>query len=149
MSRNYIQGRYSPKNPQKYVGDPTSIFARSSWERKVMVFFDMNPDVLKWSSEEIIVPYHDPSTGKVRRYFPDFAIVVKTKSGSIERVLVEVKPFNQTQPPKKPSKMTKRYITEVSTYATNQSKWNYATEWCKQNGFDKFMVLTEKDIFGK
>jgi len=149
MAKNYIQGKYSPKNPQKYVGDSTNIFARSSWERKAMIFFDMNPSILKWSSEEIIVPYFDPSTGRNRRYFPDFAIVVKTKTGEIERILVEVKPFAQTKPPERKTKVTKRYITEVSEYMKNQAKWQYATEWCKQNGFTKFMVLTEKDIFGK
>jgi hypothetical protein len=149
MARNFIQSKFSPKNVSKYVGDPSNIFARSSWERKVMVFFDTNPDILKWSSEEIVIPYMDGASGKVRRYFPDFAIVVKTKTGSVERILVEVKPFAQTQPPKKPSKMTKRYITETTTYITNQSKWKAANEWIKTHNFDKFMILTENEIFGK
>ena len=50
-------------------------------------------------------------------------------------MLIEVKPFNQTQEPKKRSKLTKQYITEVSTWAINQEKWKVASEYCLDRGW--------------
>lgn len=149
MARNYLQGKYIPRNPSKYAGDPTQIFCRSSWERKVMVWLDTSPSVLKWNSEEIVIPYHDPATGRNRRYFPDFAAILQTTEGKQEKVLIEVKPKAQTMPPKPATRVTKRYITEVATYSTNQAKWHAATAWCKTHGWDRFQVITEKEIFGK
>ena len=145
MTRNYLQGKFIPRNSAKYAGDPTKIFLRSSWERKLCVWLDTHPSVLAWSSEEIVVPYYDPATGRTRRYFPDFAAKIQTE-GKIERVLIEVKPLAQTRPPVQKSRVTKRFITEVSTYATNQAKWEAATKWVKQNGWDRFMVITEREL---
>jgi hypothetical protein len=48
----YIQGYYTPKNPAKYVGDKSTIYYRSSWEKKFMVWADSNPNVIHWNSEE-------------------------------------------------------------------------------------------------
>jgi len=39
-------------------------------------------------------------------------------------------------------------LNEVVTYEVNQSKWAYASEWCKQRNV-KFKVLTEKQLFPK
>ena len=75
-------GYFKPTNPQKYRGNPTNIVYRSLWERKFMVFCDNNPSILQWGSEEIIIPYRAPD-GKVRRYFPDFYIKVREKSGKV------------------------------------------------------------------
>ena len=33
-------GKFTPKNPSKYRGDPTNIIYRSSWERRVMNYLD-------------------------------------------------------------------------------------------------------------
>ena len=52
------KGKFRPKNPQKYRGDPTKIIYRSLWERNCMRYFDENPNVLKWSSEEVIGEKH-------------------------------------------------------------------------------------------
>ena len=49
-------GRFFPSNVNKYLGDPTTIYYRSLWERKVMVKFDTSDDVIEWSSEEIVIP---------------------------------------------------------------------------------------------
>jgi len=91
-------GFYKPKNPTKYRGNPTNIVYRSLWERKFMVFCDSNPSIIEWGSEEIIIPYRAPD-GKVRRYFPDFYIKVKEKSGKLTKYIIEIKPKKQTQPP--------------------------------------------------
>ena len=67
------KGKYIPKNPQKYKGDPSQVVYRSLWERKFMVYCDKNDKVVEWGSEEIIVPYRSPWDGKMHRYFPDMS----------------------------------------------------------------------------
>jgi hypothetical protein len=104
------KGTFRPRNPQKYKGDHTNIIYRSSWELKLMMWLDTHPDVLEWSSEEIIIPYRSPIDGKVHRYFPDFYVRKKNKDGKIETILVEVKPYAQTQEPKKQKKVSKKLL---------------------------------------
>ena len=142
------KGRFIPKNPEKYKGDSTNIIFRSLWERKVMVYLDENPYVLEWSSEEIIVPYISPVDNRRHRYFPDFLIKVKRSDGSTRTMLIEVKPKHQTTEPKVQKRKTKKYITEVTTWAVNQAKWKYASEYCLDKGWE-FKILTEDEIFGK
>lgn len=139
------KGYYRPKFPEKYKGDPTNIIYRSSWERRCMVYFDQNPNVLEWQSEEFFIPYRSPIDGKIHRYFPDFKIKVKTKQGLTETVLIEVKPFYQTQPPATQTRKTKKYITEVRNFGINTSKWQAAKDFCKDRGW-KFTILTEHEL---
>ena len=65
-------GKFSPKNTNKYLGDPTNIWYRSLWERRVMTHLDINSNVIEWSNEEIIIPYLSPIDNRWHRYFPDF-----------------------------------------------------------------------------
>ena len=58
--------------------------------------------------------------------------------------LVEIKPKNQTRPPKTRRK-TKKYITEVTTYVTNTCKWKAANEYAKDRGW-KFEIWTEDTL---
>ena len=139
------KGKFQPKNTQKYVGNPTNIVYRSLWERKFMIYCDTNENVLEWGSEELTIPYRSPVDGKIHRYFPDFYIKVKEPDGSIKKYLIEIKPHKQTMPPKKPQRQTKGYIYEVYEYAKNQSKWEAATEYCKDRGWT-FKVLTENEL---
>jgi len=136
--------RWSPKHPEKYAGDPTQIWVRSGWEQKAMLFFDNNPDILEWSSEEIVIPYLSPVDNRIHRYFPDFVVVSKSSTG-INNYLVEVKPKAQTLPPKKRKKSTPRMITEIMTYEVNQAKWAAAQHWCKIKNMT-FLILTEDHI---
>jgi hypothetical protein len=145
MARNYHQGRYTPRNPEKYVGDPNDIFLRSSWERKLAVFLDTNPSILKWSSETFVIPYVCAVRNNIHRYYVDFAVMYKNKAGEVKKALVEVKPKSQSVPPEQKKKRTAKYLKEVETYAINQSKWKAATEWCKKNGMD-FIVMNESDL---
>jgi len=138
-------GKFTPKNPQKYKGDPTNIIYRSSWELKLMMWFDTHPDVLEWSSEEIVIPYRSPIDGKVHRYFPDFYVRKRNKDGMVETIIVEVKPFAQTQEPKKQSKVSKRYINEVKTWGINSYKWKAARDYCEDRKW-KFQIITEKEL---
>jgi hypothetical protein len=142
------RGRYNPKNKSKYMGDPTKIIYRSLWERKCMLIFDENPNVTKWASEEIAIPYLSPVDRKRHKYYPDFIIEMKNKQGEVETVMIEVKPKKQTQPPKKPKRQTKKFLNEAKTYLTNQAKWEAASAFCDIKGWT-FKILTEKEIFGK
>lgn len=139
------QGYFKPKNPHKYKGDPTTIIYRSSWEFKMMKFLDERKDIIKWSSEEIIIPYRSPIDGKWHRYFPDFLVTKINKDGIQETALIEVKPKSQTMPPKRQSKATKKYLTEVKTWGINEAKWKAAIEYCKDRGWE-FHIFTEKEL---
>lgn len=144
----FKQGFFKPKNPAKYKGDATQIVYRSGWELRLMSYFDMHEDVIWWSSEEKIIPYRSPVDNKIHRYFPDFLINIKNKEGKTETVMIEVKPKSQTKEPKRPSKVTKKYINEIFTYGVNQNKWKAAEEFCADRGW-RFMIMTEEEIFGK
>lgn len=141
-------GRFSPKNVNKYLGDPTNIWYRSLWERRVMTHLDDNPSVVGWSNEEIIIPYLSPVDNKWHRYFPDFLVKVKNKEGKIESIILEVKPASQAAPPERRNKVTKSYIREVVTWGVNEAKWNAAVEYCKDRNWT-FKVITENEIFKK
>ena len=69
---------YKPLFPEKYTGDPTSIIMRSSWETMFANWCDKNPAIVKWSSEETIIPYRCPTDNKIHRYFVDFKIKLKS-----------------------------------------------------------------------
>jgi hypothetical protein len=137
-------GTFSPKNPSKYNGDPANIIYRSNWELRVMKYFDNNPNVIWWASEELSIPYKSPVDNRVHRYFPDFVAKIKTRDGKEKTYMLEVKPEAQTKMPKQ-RKRTKRMIQEVATYAINQEKWRAADLFCKEHGWE-FMLLTEKEL---
>ena len=60
-------GKYKPRNPKKYKGNPTKIIYRSNWEKKFMHFCDSTDSILEWGSEEVIIPYRCPTEGRVHR----------------------------------------------------------------------------------
>lgn len=138
-------GKFTPKNPQKYVGDHTNIIYRSSWECKVMSWLDRNTDIISWASEELIIPYVSPVDSRTHRYFPDFIVKVKTKDGKTKTMIIEVKPKKQTKEPEKKKRITKQYIQEVVTWGVNQAKWKAATEYCLDRGWE-FKLITEDHL---
>lgn len=138
------KGRFKPQYPAKYNGNAENIIYRSLWERKVMNYLDTHPDVIWWASEELHVPYMNPVDKRVHRYFPDFVAKMKTKTGTIKTIMIEVKPEKQTKPPTQTRK-TKKYIAEAAVYAINQSKFAAAKEFCKDHGWE-FQVITEKEL---
>lgn len=133
--------KYIPIFPEKYVGDPSNIIMRSSWETRFAAWCDKNPSVLKWSSEETIIPYKCPTDNRIHRYFVDFKITVSTG----KTYLVEVKPKTQTQPPIYPGKRTQRYLQESLAFMKNQAKWEAASEFAKDRGWE-FKIITEHEL---
>jgi len=110
-----------------------------------MDWLDKNPNIISWASEELIIPYKSPVDGRWHRYFPDFLVKMRTKDGKLKTLLLEVKPKKQSQPPEPQKRITKRYITEVTTYGVNSAKWRAAQEYCLDRGWE-FQVITEDHL---
>jgi len=145
----YQQGKYRPKNPDKYHGDCSNVIFRSSYERKIFEYCDLNESVIYWESEEKVIPYLDPITGRMKRYFPDVFIKYKDKEGNIRKVLIEIKPKRDLiEPEKNPKRRTKSWVYRVQTWARNQAKWAAAKNWCEDRGYE-FKIFTELELFGK
>ncbi len=148
MAYDYKQGFFKPKFPKKYIGDPTNIVYRSGWEKRVMQSLDDNLNVIRWASEEVVIPYISPIDNRPHRYFVDFYVEAKLADGSIKKMLLEVKPAAQTKPPKAPKRRTKRYLSEVMTWGVNEAKWKAAKEFCLDKGWE-FRIITEAELFKK
>jgi hypothetical protein len=138
------KGWFKPKNSNKYKGDANNIVYRSSWELRVMKYLDDHPSVLWWVSEELPIPYRSPIDQKIHRYFPDFIVRLKQADNKEITVVLEVKPYKQTQKPTQ-KRQTKRFIQEAMTYVVNQEKWRAADLFCKEHGW-QFKIITEKEL---
>ena len=144
----HLQGKFRPKNPQKYIGDPSNIVYRSSWEQTVMNYLDLREEVQSWQSEEKFIVYYDPVAKKNRRYFPDFLVKFKNSKGQIVVEMIEVKPKSEViGPPENPKRKTKSWVTRVQTYITNRAKWDAAEKYCRARGWN-WRIMTEDDIYG-
>lgn len=139
------QGRYKPRNPQKYLGDIRNICYRSSYELKAMLQIDRDPEVIGWSSEEIVVPYRSPLDNLIHFYFPDLYI----EKANGEKFLVEIKPEYQQTPPimeeTKRHKLKKSSIRASINWAKNLAKWESAKKFCEEKGW-QFVVYGETEL---
>ena len=144
MGTSY-KGKFTPKNPSKYAGDPSKIIYRSLWERKFMVFCDENANVLTWASEEIAIPYYSPVDNEYHRYYPDFLIKTKDKNNNIKIYLIEIKPEKQCKEPEKKKKSNKTYLVEMRQWIINNKKWEAAKKFAKTHNWE-FKILTEKSL---
>lgn len=142
----FKQGLYTPRFPEKYIGDVTKIRYMSSYELNVHTYFDNNPNILRWASEEIAIPYVHPVDNKIHNYYPDYYIEYKNSKGELIREIIEVKPDKQVKTPTKRGKSKKTQITEAVTHAINTSKWQYAKAFCDKLNIT-FRILTENHIF--
>ena len=110
-----------------------------------MKYCDSTSSILEWGSEEIAIPYRSPLDGRSHRYYPDFYIKVREKSGKISKYIVEIKPKKQTKPPYGKDKRTRAYKNAVLTFAKNRAKWDAAENYC-DNRQMKFLILTEDHL---
>lgn len=94
---------------------------RSTWEYKYIIDLDNNPEVMRFESETLRIPYENK--GSIHHYVPDFLVFYKDR---VE--LVEIKPF-------------KLIDDEI-----NQLKFKSAFQYCLLNGY-KFVILTEVELF--
>ena len=139
------KGKFRPKNHKKYHGNFREVIYRSSWELKFMQYCDTNKNIVRWSSEEIVIPYRSPVDNRIHRYFPDFYVKSRTKSGGLAKRIIEIKPFAQTQAPATQKRKTQKFLKEVATYGVNQAKWKAAKEYCKDRRM-QFVILTENEL---
>ena len=139
MSRNYAQGFFEVRNPQKYLGKSKPKY-RSGWEHAFMRFCDNNDSIVGWASESIVIPYRHPLTGKMTNYIPDFLIQYRTRDNTVKTELIEIKPKKQSVLESKAS------VRDRAIVAVNYAKWDAAMKWCRRQGLT-FRVITEDDIF--
>lgn len=131
-------------NPQKYCGKTTHIHLRSSYEITYAFKLDKSENVLKWSSEDIVIRYLAPD-GKWRRYYTDFYI----KHSNGKEYIIEVKPAYQA---KKLNEAEYMKLSEYGrhTYNVNRSKWKATQDYCadeRKNGRKiYFRLVTEKEL---
>lgn len=146
-------GKYSPSNPEKYIGDIHNIIYRSSWERKFCQYCDINPNITKWSSEPLPIPYWSPIDKKEHKYFVDYYIQVKKADNTIENWFIEIKPENQydiKNRPKEPTgnlteKKIRNYNEKLKTWIINRAKFEAATRFAEARGY-KFGAINESFI---
>lgn len=97
---------------------------RSSWEEKYMHYLDANPEVSSWSYEKLIIEYvSNKRTGKIRKYYPDFFVELKTG----EKLVIEIK--------------QKRKLDNVVV----KKKSAAAEQWCMMHGAS-YKIITELDL---
>jgi len=135
----YVQGKFIPTSPEKYVGT-YPIYFRSSWEFKLMQMLDTHSNIVNWASESIRIPYINPFTNKYSIYVPDFLIVYEDKNGARKAEIVEIKPLKETM------LSEAKGARDKAAVALNSFKWKAATEWAKQHGLT-FRVMNETHIF--
>ena len=145
----FHQCKFIPKNPEKVVGG--EILCRSSWETKLADWCDRNPIAANINE---LHKYHlditNPINWPVNNYYPDFYMQIQNQDGSVKTLLIEVKPYAQTQPPKQISENAKlkdvrAFNNQAKTYIQNDAKWKAAREWCKLHNIE-FVVFTEHEL---
>lgn len=154
--KNVKQGWYKLLNPLKFIKpidnlmgsfneSEQSVQYKSSLELVAIKYCDFNKHITKFSLEPFAIKYIKPTDNKVHRYYIDLYIEFVTG----DKFLVEIKPFSQTIPPKKPKKVTEKsklnYDSAVQTYMINMAKWHEAKIFAKNNNM-KFIFLTEKEL---
>jgi len=137
--KKFQQGTFEIGNPQKFVGSKPPYY-RSSWELAFMRMCDNHPNITKWASENVKIPYRSPLDGKYHNYVHDFMLQYTDKNGAEHVELIEIKPRNQTV-----MESAKTQGQKMQT-AMNAAKWTAAQEWCKRKGI-RFKVLNEDQIF--
>ena len=139
------QGIFIPKNIDKFIG--SKAIYRSGLELKFFRFCDDNKNVVKWGSENVIVPYYSPLDNKGHRYYVDNYIEI-LEGNKLTKYLVEIKHSRETKPPKTKYRNRKHLLYEQKTFVTNQAKWEAARKYSKKKGY-KFIILTEKELILK
>lgn len=142
-NKSYKQGYYYPKHPEKLLGNHKHAIYRSGLELSYFRILDANPQVVKWGSEEVIIPYY--FNNKWHKYYVD--LVVFLQQGPIlKKLFIELKPYKQTQMPKNsPRKKPQNYMYECYEWNKNNAKWASAKEFARRTGCE-FHILTEKDL---
>ena len=134
-------------NIKKYVGSKLPIY-RSTWELRAFISLDKNVNVVRWGSENFVIPYIDKTrNNETHKYVIDlFFEVGSTNNGLPIKWLIEIKPYNQSITPKSSKrKSPEKLLNEAMIVERNHCKWKAAIHFCKARGWH-FGVYTEKGI---
>lgn len=136
QNSKYHQGYINPAQLKKYYDSCRNepVIYRSELELKFIQFCEGNPNIKKWASEPIAIPYFNKLASKERNYYPDY--IIENEKG--EKTIVEVKPDEQTH---RPSENDSRWLKEQ--WITNVDKWTAAKKFADSNNM-KFIIITEK-----
>ena len=156
LKSGYKQGYYKLINSEKYIGDPTKIIFRSSWEQRFCRYCDLSLDVICWASEPIGIPYRtifDKPEHPGHLYYVDFFMRVKQSEDVTVDYIVEVKPESALQKPvlngQKPSiNQIAAHNEQLKKWIINKSKFDAAKEYARKMGY-VFVVITEKFLYNK
>ncbi len=159
--KKFDQGLFIPTNKHKVMklNKYGGIFYRSSMEKKVMIYLDLHVGVIRWSAEGLEIPYiltEKDESGIVinasqHRYFPDIYYELKMDDGSTRRIVMEIKPAKQCQPPEplkryNPNQQQlKNYKWEIDEWNRNMCKWEYAIKHCEKQGIE-FKIFTDEQV---
>lgn len=142
-NKTYKQGIYRPKHPEKLLGKLPYAIYRSGLELNYFRILDENPSVVRWGSEELVIPYQ--FQGKWHKYYIDLVVFLKV-GNELKKLMIELKPHRQTIEPKNSKRKKKEtYLSECVMYAKNCAKWQSAREYASKIGCE-FKILTEKDL---
>lgn len=132
---------YTPINQDKYNGR-MPIVLKSNWEEHfARVYCDLNPACIEWAYEPLKIPYRDPITDRQTVYLPDFLMSIRSNTGRIKTVLVEVKPLHEWY------QNHARNMKDSAIIARNMAKKEAAEAWCARRSNVEFVVLTEAELF--
>jgi hypothetical protein len=166
QNSSFKQGYFKPTHPEKYRGDYNQIIYRSMWEHRFMTWCDIHPNITKWSSEPVGIPYINPCAKLVNgqyqpaqhNYYVDFFITVQ-KEEAVQSWLIEIKPGMQVPTTEqllrlskmitegnKTDKKIKRYNNELKTLLVNRAKFLAAKKFAEERGC-KFAVCDEHFLF--
>ena len=89
--RQFKQGLFQLRNPDVYIGDPSKVVYRSSYEYKFFKWIDTlacieNSPILAWGSEELKIPYFLETDGKMHNYYPDIIMKVRDANQNIQKI---------------------------------------------------------------
>lgn len=144
----YKAGRINPASCRKLFesqkGKP--IIYRSSYERQFIQWLETSHRVVRWGSECLGIKYTNRLDGKQHTYYPDYIVEVykdiNDPGKGKDVLIVEIKPWNQTQPPS-PSLPKDSYAWKE--YIKNVCKWEAAQTYAARNNA-KFKIFTERTI---
>ena len=161
---NYNQGNYVPKNKDKVLklNNNGGVYFRSSWEKKIMTWLDLNEKIIKWGAECMKIPYQmthfDNGDTKVKEhcYYPDFYYEMRLQNGDLKQVVVEVKPMKEynmvlalnegrLSVPEDKGKKLKNFEYDLKMAYKNKQKWETMINWCKLKGYE-FIIITEDHL---
>ena len=143
-NKKFKQGFFVPKHPGKCINimempEPTAIVFRSGWEKQFFEKCDDSNGIIRWGSEIIKILYKNPIKNKMSFYVPDVYIEYLSPDKKMHKMLIEIKPMNQTRL----SETTNGY--DKLQFAVNQMKWASAVEFCKKRGTE-FKVMGANEL---